>query len=139
MLKYLDNVVTLQLNAKACNGCGMCVTVCPSAVFTVKDGKAIFADRDACIECGACAINCPVDAIKVQTGAGCAAGVLLGALGMDSCCSGACGTSPAGGQPDQSCCCGSGSANNESQSGMSKQRLTFIGLSGSREGKSRDL
>ena len=108
MLKYLDNVVTLQLNVKVCNGCGMCVTVCPQAVFDIKDRKAIIADRDACIECGACAINCPVNAIMVQTGAGCAAGVLLGALGIDSCCSGACGASPAGGEQDQSICCGSG-------------------------------
>jgi NAD-dependent dihydropyrimidine dehydrogenase PreA subunit len=111
MLKYLDNVVTLQLNVKACNGCGMCVTVCPQAVFDIRDRKAVIANRDACIECGACAINCPVNAIMVQTGAGCAAGVLLGALGIDNCCSGACGTSPAGGESDQSSCCGSGVKN----------------------------
>jgi NAD-dependent dihydropyrimidine dehydrogenase PreA subunit len=135
MLKYLDNVVTLQLNARACNGCGMCITVCPSAVFDIKDRKAVLADKDACIECGACAINCPVNAISVKTGAGCAAGVLMGALGINSCCSGACGASPAGVALNQGSCCGSGSVNKGTESGMSNQRLTFVRRSGGKEGK----
>jgi NAD-dependent dihydropyrimidine dehydrogenase PreA subunit len=136
MLKYLDNVVTLQLNAKACNGCGMCITVCPSAVFDINDRKAVVADKDACIECGACAINCPVNAISVKTGAGCAAGVLMGALGINSCCSGACGASPAGAESNQGSCCGSESVNNGTESGMSKQRLTFVGSSSKGKSKS---
>ncbi len=110
MLRYLANVVTLDLDEKVCNGCGMCVTVCPHRVFEITDRKAgthgddscldcgacdgaatclfetgsrnaVIVDRDACIECGACALNCPVDAIRVQTGTGCAAAVLLGAIG----------------------------------------------------------
>ena len=121
MLKYLENVVTLQLDVKVCNGCGMCITVCPSAVFEIKDRKAIFADRDACIECGACAINCPVNAIRVQTGAGCAAGVLLGAIGIDSCCSSTCGASPAGRESDQSSCCGPNVGNKGINDAISKE------------------
>ena len=120
MLKYLENVVTLQLDARVCNGCGMCVFVCPHAVFEIKDRKAVFADRDSCIECGACAINCPVNAIRVQTGAGCAAGVLLGAIGIDSCCSSACGASPAGSESGQSSCCGPKIENKEMESGTTQ-------------------
>lgn len=104
-MKYLRDVVTLQLDVAACNGCGMCVTVCPHAVFDVKDRKAYFTDREACMECGACAINCPVNAIRVQTGAGCATGVLLGAIGIDSCCSSECGVSPASARSNQGGCC----------------------------------
>jgi len=33
MLRYLENVVTLQLDTETCNGCGMCVNVCPHGVF----------------------------------------------------------------------------------------------------------
>ena len=107
MMKYLRNVVTLQLDVVACNGCGMCVTVCPHAVFDIKDRKVFFTDREACMECGACAINCPVNAIRVQTGAGCATGVLLGAIGIDSCCSSECGVSPASARSNQGGCCDS--------------------------------
>ncbi len=95
MLRYLDNVVTLQLDVDTCNGCGMCIMVCPHEVFDIQERKAVIIDRNACIECGACAINCPVNAIQVQTGAGCATGVLLGAIGKGNECSGGCGVSPA--------------------------------------------
>ncbi len=125
MLRYLANVVTLDLDEKVCNGCGMCVTVCPHRVFEITDRaariygddscldcgacdgteaclfetssrRAAIIDRDVCIECGACALNCPVDAIRVQTGTGCAAAVLLGALGRSNECSAASGCAPAG-------------------------------------------
>ena len=122
MLRYLDDVVTLQLDVDVCNGCGMCVTVCPHTVFSIKDKKAIIADRNTCIECGACAINCPVNAIKVQTGAGCAAGILGAALGIDNCCAGECGVSPTGNESNQSNCCGSSSVGKTNNKSI---RLTF--------------
>lgn len=106
MLRYLENVVTLRLNTEACNGCGMCAIVCPHGVFGIEDRKAVIIDRDACIECGACAINCPVNAIRVQTGAGCAAGIIRGAIGKGgNSCSSPCGVSPAGTGSTQSGCC----------------------------------
>jgi NAD-dependent dihydropyrimidine dehydrogenase PreA subunit len=107
MLRYLENVVTLRLDTEACNGCGMCAIVCPHEVFEIEDRKAVIADQNACIECGACAINCPVNAIRVQTGAGCATGVLLGAIGKGGeCCSSGCGVSPAVTGSSQTICCG---------------------------------
>ena len=89
MLRYIENVVTLQLDTEKCIGCGMCEIVCPHRVFAVENGKARIMDRDACMECGACEMNCPVDAIQVKAGVGCAAGIIRGALGVkgDCCCS----------------------------------------------------
>jgi ferredoxin len=88
-MKYLSNVVTLQLDSDACTGCGMCVTVCPHAVFAIHGGKAEMQDRNACMECGACARNCPAEAITVRSGVGCAAGVMLSRLGKKGdCCGG---------------------------------------------------
>jgi NAD-dependent dihydropyrimidine dehydrogenase PreA subunit len=95
-LRYLANVVTLELDAEKCTGCGMCATVCPQGVFAIENRKARIADRDACMECGACARNCAFGAVAVRAGVGCAAAVINGALGKKSsecCCS-----------VDSSCC-----------------------------------
>lgn len=96
-LRYLKNVASLRLDAARCNGCRMCVIVCPHAVFVVENRKAIIVDLDACMECGACAQNCPEDALTVTAGVGCAAGVIQGAIkGTEPTCD--CGT-------DTSSCC----------------------------------
>lgn len=74
--RYLNNVVTLQLDQQICIGCGRCLEVCPHQVFAMNDKKAVMVDRDACMECGACALNCPVKAITVDAGVGCASGMI---------------------------------------------------------------
>jgi len=79
-LKYLKNVVTLQLNERRCIGCAMCVDVCPHAVFQMEGEKAKIVHRDACMECGACARNCPATAVSVRSGIGCVSAIIHGAL-----------------------------------------------------------
>jgi ferredoxin len=79
-LRYIEDAVTLQLDVARCNGCGMCVAVCPRGVFAVADGRASLADRGACIECGACALNCVPEAIGVEPGVGCAQAIINGWL-----------------------------------------------------------
>jgi len=78
--RYLSGVVTLELDAAKCNGCGMCTTVCPHAVFALADGQARIVDRDACMECGACASNCLSGAVTVDAGVGCATAIIQSAL-----------------------------------------------------------
>jgi NAD-dependent dihydropyrimidine dehydrogenase PreA subunit len=77
---YLKDVVTLQLDQSKCNGCGMCVKVCPHTVFTISGGKAQMSRRDYCMECGACQLNCEKMAISVLSGlgCGCATGIIEG-------------------------------------------------------------
>ena len=79
-LRYLSNVVTLILDESKCTGCGMCVIVCPHAVFLVEDKRARIVDRDACMECGACAMNCPAEAISVEAGVGCVVAIIKSTL-----------------------------------------------------------
>ena len=79
-LRYLPGVVTLTLDAGQCNGCRMCETVCPHAVFRIENKRSRIVDGDACMECGACARNCPTGAITVRPGVGCATALLLGKL-----------------------------------------------------------
>ena len=91
--RYLKNVVTLQLDEDKCTGCGMCLNVCPHDVLALAGKKVKITDRDACMECGACATNCAFSAITVNSGVGCAAAIIKGALtGREpSCdCGGAC-------------------------------------------------
>jgi len=86
-LRYLSDVVTLELFPEKCIGCGLCAEVCPHAVLEVTDGKAAIVDRDACMECGACARNCPTEAITVQSGVGCANALLRSAItGTEAAC-----------------------------------------------------
>ena len=75
-MRYLENVVTLEYNKERCQGCGLCVQVCPHAVFTMNGAKAELIDKDACMECGACRRNCPHGAIRVRAGVGCAQAVI---------------------------------------------------------------
>jgi len=79
-MTYLTGVVTLELDCEKCNGCGMCLIVCPHDVFAMEGRKAIIQDKDACMECGACEMNCPEGAIRVKSGVGCAAGILNGLI-----------------------------------------------------------
>jgi NAD-dependent dihydropyrimidine dehydrogenase PreA subunit len=79
-LVYLPDVVTLELDTEKCNGCRMCMIVCPHAVFEMANKKAVIRHKDYCMECGACAKNCPEGAIMVKSGVGCAAGIINGLL-----------------------------------------------------------
>ncbi len=85
---YVKDVVTLKFDENRCTGCGMCLLVCPHAVFALSNGRAQIRDRDACMECGACARNCAFNAVSVQSGVGCATAVINAALGRkgSSCC-----------------------------------------------------
>lgn len=87
-LIYLKDVVTLKLDEKKCVGCGMCLLVCPHAVFRLTNGTAGIVNRDACMECGACSRNCPVEALSVDSGVGCAAAMINVILGRTNspCC-----------------------------------------------------
>ena len=79
-LRFIDEAVTLHFDESLCNGCGLCVTVCPRAVFAMADRRAMLADRGACIDCGACALNCETGAISVEPGVGCAQAIIKGWL-----------------------------------------------------------
>ena len=72
-LRYLDDVVTLDLEEEKCVGCGSCASVCPHGVIQVSKGTAKIIDKNGCMECGACTLNCPTHALEVHPGVGCAA------------------------------------------------------------------
>ena len=83
-LTYLKDVSTLDLDDERCNGCGICLKVCPHAVFGPSERCVEILSRDDCMECGACSMNCPTGAIQVQAGVGCAAKVILSKFDKNS-------------------------------------------------------
>jgi NAD-dependent dihydropyrimidine dehydrogenase PreA subunit len=56
--------ITIEIDYDKCEGYAECVSVCPSDVFEVVDGKATAPNIDDCIECCACVEACPANAIK---------------------------------------------------------------------------
>ncbi len=91
---------SLCFDPALCINCGRCTQVCPHAVFTAGQTRVILDRPSACMECGACALNCPVRAIIVQSGVGCAWGMIGAALrGKDMDTESCCG--------EGSSCCGS--------------------------------
>ena len=79
-LRYIEEAITLLVDESLCNGCGLCVAVCPRAVFVMDGRRVALADRGACLECGACALNCVAGAISVDPGVGCAQAIIKGWL-----------------------------------------------------------
>jgi ferredoxin len=104
-LLYLENVVTIQLDAGKCVGCGMCLEVCPRGVLSMEKGRARIVHRDACIECGACSRNCPTGAFTVGTGPGCATAVINSMLGRKGDCCCCIDDGKEGGGSSSNCCC----------------------------------
>jgi NAD-dependent dihydropyrimidine dehydrogenase PreA subunit len=111
---------TLELYQDKCIGCGLCSNVCPHAVFAMGERKAgglltsksvaSLVNKEACMECGACQMNCPVDAVRVQSGVGCAAAMIHAALtgGPETC-------------GDDGSCCGSPATGNSSSCGCTEK------------------
>jgi NAD-dependent dihydropyrimidine dehydrogenase PreA subunit len=77
-LAYIRGVTTIALDPSKCNGCRMCLKVCPHPVFGPLKGAVEILEPDLCIECGACVRNCSEGALRVNPGVGCAAAILRG-------------------------------------------------------------
>ena len=61
----IDRKVTTVIDPEKCNGCGLCVKVCPSETISMQDGKArVTGDRS--LQCGHCLAVCPADAVRVE-------------------------------------------------------------------------
>lgn len=71
--QFLENMAKLPEDAwqhlirigDECVGCGICVSVCPSASLYLENGKAVHVPGN-CQTCLACAHNCPKKAVKLN-------------------------------------------------------------------------
>jgi NAD-dependent dihydropyrimidine dehydrogenase PreA subunit len=54
-----------MIEAKRCNGCGVCVEMCPTGTLAVVDGLATLVRPEGCIYCADCETHCPEAAISL--------------------------------------------------------------------------
>ncbi|MFQ6122161.1 MAG: HgcAB-like fusion protein [Dehalococcoidales bacterium] len=59
----------VAVNPEDCNGCGICVDVCPRGVYELdkETKKAIVSEAEKCENCTACFKQCPEQAISIGT------------------------------------------------------------------------
>ncbi|GGZ30873.1 4Fe-4S dicluster domain-containing protein [Asticcacaulis endophyticus] len=55
-----------DLDPSICNGCGVCVQICPANVFDMGAGTPVIARTDDCQTCFLCELYCETDAIYVD-------------------------------------------------------------------------
>jgi len=52
------------INPLKCNGCGVCVMVCPSRALAIVNGIAVIVHPETCQYDGSCEMLCPAGAIN---------------------------------------------------------------------------
>jgi iron only hydrogenase large subunit-like protein len=55
----------LTIREDICNGCSLCMRVCPTEALRIRDGKARLIE-DRCVDCGECFRRCPEHAIIIE-------------------------------------------------------------------------
>ena len=55
----------IEIDRDLCNGCGLCVTVCPTGTISLREEKATASGEES-ILCGHCEAVCPREAIRIQ-------------------------------------------------------------------------
>jgi ferredoxin len=53
-----------QIDPARCDGCGLCVKVCPAQVLMIKEGLVVVAFPERCDYTGFCEQVCPTHAIQ---------------------------------------------------------------------------
>jgi len=61
----LERKINIQIDPKLCDGCGLCVKVCPSETISIIN-KTAQITGDESLTCGHCIAICPMDAISLK-------------------------------------------------------------------------
>lgn len=55
----------LEVDNERCNGCGVCMRVCPFGAIELRENKVHI--TDGCIVCGYCVSRCPAFALSINS------------------------------------------------------------------------
>jgi Pyruvate/2-oxoacid:ferredoxin oxidoreductase delta subunit len=58
-------LITYQINADNCTGCGLCLRKCPEEAISGEKKEPHVIDQEKCIKCGVCFDVCRFDAVDV--------------------------------------------------------------------------
>jgi len=62
----MSSNMSVEIDHKLCDGCGICVKICPMDCLRMDENKIAFMKYDECWYCGACTLDCPLDAIILR-------------------------------------------------------------------------
>jgi len=62
----VNATMSVDINKEQCNGCGICVEICPLDCLRMDGNEKAFIKYDECWYCGSCTLECPVDAIILR-------------------------------------------------------------------------
>lgn len=66
-MAFLAKAYDIDINAKWCKGCGLCISICPKKVLKLNEQvKSVAVRPDDCIGCRQCDNVCPDMAITVK-------------------------------------------------------------------------
>jgi NAD-dependent dihydropyrimidine dehydrogenase PreA subunit len=62
----MSSNMSVEIDNNLCDGCGICVKICPLDCLRMDEDKKAFMKYDECWYCGVCTLDCPLDAIILR-------------------------------------------------------------------------
>ncbi len=62
----MTSAMSVEINMEQCNGCGICVEICPLDCLRMDENEIAYMKYDECWYCGSCTLDCPMEAIILR-------------------------------------------------------------------------
>lgn len=58
--------MSVEIDRDKCDGCGVCVEMCPNDALRLDEDEKAYVKYDECWYCGCCELECPRKAVKLR-------------------------------------------------------------------------